>query len=143
MNFSNIFWGIIGAASLFFLLFPNILDEVRKMDTLRLVVLIVFILCLLYWIYFVMQRSNFLMKLIGSNRPSRRIIRDRQGVQYLVEGKNCYHIPDVPTYEYLGRFFGFDWGDSKEMEHEEINRKFTKGRQLPSITAFFPKIEQK
>ena len=77
------------------------------------------------------------------NRPQNKrihIINDSKR-HYLVEGKFCSHIPDPPTFEYLGRYFGFYWADSKLMTHDEIKRKFTIEKQLPSILLDCPKKE--
>lgn len=79
---------------------------------------------------------------INSNRPI-EIIRNPDGYQYLVEGNKCSHVPDPPTFEYLGRFFGFSWADSKPMLSEDIKSKFVMGKQLPSILSHCPKTESK
>lgn len=76
-----------------------------------------------------------------SNRV--RVISNPQGYQYLVQGNNCCHIPDPPTFDYLGSYFGFCWADSELMLPDEINRRFTIGKQLPSILLYCPKVEQK
>jgi hypothetical protein len=70
-----------------------------------------------------------------------RIIKNPRGYHYLVEGSNCYHIPDPPTFNYLGSYFGFSWSDTKEMMPDEISQKFTVGRALPSILSHCPVTE--
>ena len=77
-----------------------------------------------------------------SRRSRVRVIRNPQGYQYLVEGNGCFHIPDPATFNYLGSFFGFSWPDSELMLPEEISRRFTVGRALPSINPYCPKIEE-
>lgn len=72
-----------------------------------------------------------------SNKPP-NIIRNPEGYYYLIEGNNCLHIPDKPTLEYLGSYFGFKWSDAKTMLDDEIKQKFVIGKQLPSITLHCP-----
>ena len=67
-----------------------------------------------------------------------RVIKNPQGYQYLVENDKCFHIPDPDTFNYLSNFFGFTWDDSEEMQPDDIKRKFSLGRTLPSIRAYFP-----
>lgn len=143
MNFTNIVFGVVGVVSLIFMLFPVTLDEVKKMDPYRLIVLCIFSVCVIYWIYFAVQHSNMLKKLIKTKKRI-RIIRDPKDPEeftYLVEGNECYHIPDSSTFRYLGSYLGFSWKDLEHITTDDFKRKFTIGRQLPSIQAFFPKIE--
>lgn len=60
------------------------------------------------------------------------IIVDAQGDYYLVEAGSRYHIPDPPTFNYLGEYFGFGWDDAKLMGPDEI-KKYPRRRPLPSI----------
>jgi len=145
MNFSNVIFGTITILTLIFTLFPSTLDEARKMDPYRLVVLCILSVCVIYWIYFGVQHSSFMKKLIGTKKRA-RIIRDPRDAQqftYLVEGDKCYHIPDPPTFNYLGSYFGFSWRDLEDINTDDFKRKFTIGKQLPSIQLYVPKIEQK
>jgi hypothetical protein len=143
MNFSNVIFGAITIVTLIFTLFPSSLDEARKMDPYRLVVICVLIVCVLYWIYFAVQNFNLMKGLVKTKRHP-RIIRDPRDPQlftYLVEGNKCYHIPDPPTFNYLGSFLGFSWKDLEDIPTEDFKRKFIVSRQLPSIQTFFPNIE--
>jgi hypothetical protein len=143
MNFWSIVLGIIEVVSLIFVLSPDALAEVRKMDSLRLIVFSVFIFCSIYWIYFAIQHSNILKRLVNKKRNI-RIIRDpRDPYQftYLVEGNKCYHIPDPETFNYLGSYLGFSWNDLEDISADDLKREFTIGRQLPSIRAQLPKIQ--
>ena len=66
----------------------------------------------------------------------RKVIHDptkRPEPQYLVEGENYFYIPDPPTFEYLGKVFGFSWDTSEPMLPHDIESKFIKGTALPSI----------
>lgn len=59
--------------------------------------------------------------------------------RYLVKGNTYSHIPDPPTFEYLGNLFGFSWNDSIPMSSDDIKREFVKGKELPSIKSYCPK----
>ena len=114
------------------------------MDPYKLGVLCVFIACLIYWVYL------FIMFIKHRNRPKRsinlgsvRVIRNPDHYHYLIQGDTCCHIPDEATFNYLGSFFGFTWDDAELMLPDEIKRRFTIGKQLPSIKLYFPKIESK
>lgn len=144
MRFFNILVGVISIVSFVFILFPGFLQEVLKMDPYKLAVWCIFIACVIYWGYLL------IMLVKHRNRPTAsvnlrpvRVVRNPAGYQYLVEGNTCFHIPDPPTFNYLGSFFGFSWDDSELMLPDEINRRFTIGRQLPSIRPFLELIEKK
>ncbi len=74
----------------------------------------------------------------GRSKPV-RIIKNSKSYHYLVEGNSCFHIPDPETFNYLGSYLGFSWSDAKEMLPDEISRRFTIGKALPSIRLHFPK----
>lgn len=103
------------------------------MDHYKLAILCIFIASLIYWVC-------ILIKYFVKKRIHLQVINDSYA-QYLVKGDTCCHIPDEPTFNYLGSFLGFTWTDSKSMTHDEIKRKFTIGKQLPSIKLHFPKKE--
>ena len=139
MKLHEIFVAAINILMFIFLLFPDSLKELLKMDPYRLAVVSVFIACSMYWIYriamFLVERRNPLKRL-----KDVRVIRNTiTGYHYLIEGNNCQHIPDPPTFEYLGRYFGFSWNDAKPMEPDDIKDTFVMGKQLPSILAHCPK----
>jgi len=115
------------------------------MDHYRLAVLCIFIASLIYWVYFLMvsliQHRNPI-KVLMNLKEHIRVIKDPDaGKCYLVEGNICLHIPDPPTFEYLGSYLGFSWSDLETMTPAEIKRKFNIGKQLPSIQLHFPKKE--
>ena len=143
MKVLNIITGIITILMFIFLLFPESLKEVMKMDPYKLGVLCVFVACLIYWIYslitFLIRRRNP-QKVLRNVKESVQVINDSER-HYLVEGNICSHIPDPPTFGYLGSFFGFSWTDSKLMLPDDIKRKFVIGKQLPSILLHCPKTE--
>lgn len=142
MNFRSVILGAIEVLTFIFILFPSSLDEVRKMDPYRSIVLCVFVICTFYWIYFVAQHSKFMKGLI--NKKGIRIIRDPRDPQqftYLVEEKKCCHIPDPETFNYLGNYFGFSWKDLEDINTDDFKRKFKVGRQLPSIRPCCQKVE--
>ena len=140
MKFSDVIFGVMTALTLIFTLFPSTLDEARKMDSYRLIVFCILGICIIYWIYFAIQHSNLIKGLINTKKRV-RVIRNPTGYCYLVEGNTCSHIPDPPTFEYLGSYLGFQWSDLETMEATEIKRRFNIGKQLPSIRLHFPKIE--
>jgi hypothetical protein len=142
MKFSDLIFGAMTILSFIFALFPSTLEEVRKVDPYRLIAFCVFAVCIFYWGYSAIQRFGLLGGVLQKKRGV-KVIRNPQGYQYLIEGNSCCHIPDPPTFHYLGGLFGFTPADSKVMESEEIKRKFTIGKQLPSITVYFPKAEEK
>lgn len=74
----------------------------------------------------------------GRSKPV-RIIKNFKSYHYLVEGNSCFHIPYPETFNYLGSYLGFSWSDAKEMLPDEISRRFTIGKALPSIRLHFPK----
>ena len=76
--------------------------------------------------------------LINSNNPI-EIIKRPEGHHYLLQGGVCSHIPDPPTFEYLGRFFGFSWFNAKPMSFDDIKANYIIGEQLPSILPHCPK----
>ena len=143
MKLSNVIVGTMTALTLIFALFPSTLDEVRKVDSYRLIVFCILGICVIYWIYFAVQRSNFIKGLINIKKRIRiiRDPRDPERFTYLAEKNMCFHIPDPETFSYLGSYFGFSWKDLEDVSSNDFKRKFTIGRQLPSIRAFFPKIE--
>ncbi|MGA2317409.1 MAG: hypothetical protein ABSG71_13640 [Thermodesulfobacteriota bacterium] len=143
MKFSDVIFGAMGFLSLIFTLFPGTLDEVRKMDSYRLIVFFILGICIIYWIYFALQHSNFIKGLINKDKRIRiiRDPRDPQGFTYLLEKDICCHIPDPETFNYLGNYFGFSWKDLEDINSDDFKRKFKIGRQLPSIRACCQKIE--
>ena len=143
MNFSNLIFGAITVLTLIFALFPSTLDEARKMDPYRLVVFCILSACVIYWIYFAVQHSNFMKRLIITKKRVRiiRDPRDPERFTYLVEKDMCFHIPDPETFNYLGSYLGFSWKDLEDINTDDFKRKFKVGRQLPSIRPFSPKIE--
>jgi hypothetical protein len=141
MTFLNVLVGIINILMFIFLLFPNFLTEVTKMDPYKLGVLCVFFACLIYWAYLLIIFIKHRNKLkVSINSGSARIISNPDGYQYLVEGDTCFHIPDPDTFNFLGNFFGFTWRDSQLMLPDEIKRNFKIGKALPSIRVYFPKL---
>jgi len=106
------------------------------MDPYKLAVWCIFITCLIYWVY---SLIIFSIKRHTPSKP-RQIISDLyDNMYYLVEGKTISHIPDWSTFEYLGAYFSFSRADAKKMSPEDIDRKFIKGKQLPSILSHCPK----
>lgn len=138
MNLSRIVLGAITFLGFVFAVFPSTLDEVRKVDPYRLVAICVFVLCVLYWVQDIIKGHAWLGGAL-ERKGNAKVIKNPLGYQFLVEGNTCHHIPDVPTFNYLAGLYGFNWSDSKEMDAEEIRRKFTVGKQLPSITLYFPR----
>ena len=65
-------------------------------------------------------------------------VADRRD-KYLVVGDSYFHIPNEPTFEALGKIFGFWWQDSVPMSSEDIKQTFTggQGKQLPDISKFY------
>ena len=70
-------------------------------------------------------------------------IVNNKGGHYLVENNICHHIPDSPTFNYLGAYLGFSWGDSVPMPFDKMRKKFTMGGQIPSILGHCPQNKQK
>ncbi len=79
------------------------------------------------------------LKVLRNLKPPQIIMNKENGYYYLIEDNIYYHIPDEPTFEYLGRYFGFSWSDAKPMQSDEIKLKFKPGKDLPSIKDHFPK----
>ena len=145
MTVFNILIGITNLVAFIFLIFPSSLESVKKMDQYKLVVLCVFIACLIYWVYFLVisliQHRNPL-KVLMNFKEHVRVIKDPDaGKCYLVDGNTCLHIPDPPTFDYLGSYLGFSWADLETMTTADIRHKFTIGKALPSIQLHFPKKE--
>lgn len=80
-------------------------------------------------------------RVIKSTNGNVHVIRSPDDRHYLVDGNICSHIPDPPTFEYLGSYFGFSWNDAKLMLPEDINSRYTVGKALPSIRLHFPKTQ--
>jgi hypothetical protein len=74
--------------------------------------------------------------LLSESSPG--VIVDREGYYYIVENGSRYHIPDPPTFEYLGKYLGFKWSDARVVDEAEA-KKIKAGRPLPSILAHCPK----
>lgn len=102
-------------------------------------VLQVSLLCLILAVIFAGITFYFSYSSKSKSRSKRIPIINDGYRQYLVEGNTCFHIPDPPTFEYLGSYFGFSWSDSKLMLPDQIDHKFIKGKQLPSILKYCPK----
>ena len=70
-----------------------------------------------------------------------QVIQTRiDGRIYIVERNSVRHIPNPPTFNYLGAYFGFGWGDVKEVLPAELDR-YTRGSELPSIISHCPSPE--
>jgi hypothetical protein len=78
---------------------------------------------------------------IPALRPKIRVIKNPDDFYYLVDGNICSHIPDAETFNYLGGYFGFSWGDAILMLPDEIKRQFVLGTQLPTIRSFCSKAK--
>ena len=118
------------------------LEEARKVDPYRLTVFCIFIVCIIYWLYLFIN-SNALRRLLNIKRHP-RLIKDTKSsldITYLVEGNECHHIPDAPTFKYLGAFLGFSYSHIEHMSTDDINRKYKIGKQLPSILLYVIKAD--
>lgn len=142
MKIHEILNGAINILMLVFLIFPASLQEVLKMDPYRLVVLFIFIASSIYSIYlFIMflRRRHKPLKVLSTLEKPPVVIRNPSGYIYLVEGNDCYHIPDLDTFNYLAAYYGAFWNNMKTMDQDDIEKTFQMGRQLPSIRVYFPK----
>ncbi|MCX5830537.1 MAG: hypothetical protein NT140_01350 [Deltaproteobacteria bacterium] len=143
MKVFNTVTGITGIASFIFLLFPDSLSEVLKLGTTRLIVLCIFIICATTLIHsliaFIIMRVKSSSGSVMAKKTPVEIIRRPEGHHYFVQDGICRHIPDPPTYEYLGMFLGFTWLDARTMLFDDIKKKYSIGEPLPSIESFFPK----
>ena len=75
----------------------------------------------------------------SQNKTKIRLIQEPSSEKcYMVKGKKISHIPDPPTFLYLGSYLGFSWNDVEIILQDEIDRKFTIGAPLPSILKYFP-----
>jgi hypothetical protein len=76
------------------------------------------------------NKSSAENTLFSRNSPD--VIVDSERYYYIIENGSRFHIPDPPTFEYLGKYFGFKWSDAKMVGDDEA-KKLNTGRQLPSI----------
>ena len=142
MKVLNTVTGVTGIASFIFLLFPDSLGEVLKLGTTRLIALCIFIVCATTLVHslisFIIMRVNSSKELVSTKKAPFEIIRRPEGHHYFIQGDVCRHIPDPPTYEYLGAVLGFTWLDARTMLFDDIKKKYSIGEPLPSIMAHFP-----
>jgi hypothetical protein len=86
-----------------------------------------------------------LKRLINKKKHVRIIqeLGDQQKFTYLVDENGCRHIPDPPTFDYLGSYLGFKWKDLEYISSDEFKHKLTVKTQLPSILSHIPVLIQK
>lgn len=66
-------------------------------------------------------------------RVVRQYTDDRQ---FLIKNNIARHIPDPPTFEYLGQLYTFDWGTSEGITPDDFNAQFSLDSALPSIMPY-------
>ena len=99
------------------------------------------LLCLILGVIFA-GITFFSSKNQSRSKHIRVIKNPRDKPIYLVIGNICFHIPDMLTFEYFGKYFNFSLSDIEEIPFEEMKRKFTIKRNLPSIGSYSPKIDK-
>jgi hypothetical protein len=81
------------------------------------------------------KKISFSTKIAMCSNSPVEILKDGEK-HYMVKDGICSHIPDQPTFNYLGAFFGFSWGDAKLMSFDDIQKKFIMGKHLSSIRSY-------
>lgn len=138
MVFGQILFGISGLVSVFFVLFPKIPQKALEMDTIRLVSACVLVVCIIYWTCWLVVH---LKGKFFRDKRSRYLVQSEFGHVYLVEKRECWHIPDPETLNYLTAYFGLNMVNIQRLSQSDIGRKFSVGKQLPSIRLHFSEKE--
>lgn len=77
-----------------------------------------------------------ILLMVGQRFTRQRIrVAQTQGQPhvYLIENKTARHIPDPPTFEYLGKVYGFYGKDIEVMSDYSFRKSFSNGSVIPSI----------
>lgn len=109
----------------------SLLDHLTFWPSALIVSLLITLVSFVLWLLLTKKYQNREFRL----STKMEIVKDGEKY-YLVKGSICSYIPDEPTFNYLGDFFGFSWGDAKLMSFDDIQQKYKMGKHLSSIRSY-------